>query len=151
MDRDELGTMADIEPSGPTRAADIEGEWPSPTTRPSCSPFSDLRPKGSSASWTSVVSPVRRSASDRFEERFVDFNFFDKPDAHSELQVFQQIAQSSPSTRSIAGAPSRVASLRTSAVKLAVVMMRPLSARPTMAPRKSRTTADPTDAFHLLA
>ena len=45
----------------------------------------------------------------------------------------------SPSTRSIAGAPSRVASLTASLVKVPVVMSKPLSARPTIAPRKSRT------------
>ena len=50
----------------------------------------------------------------------------------------------SPSTKSMAGAPSRVASRRASGVKEPVVMTRPLSARPTMAPRKSRITGAPT-------
>jgi hypothetical protein len=45
----------------------------------------------------------------------------------------------SPSIKSIAGAPSLVASLIASFVKLPVVISSPLSARPTMAPRKSRT------------
>jgi hypothetical protein len=50
--------MADIEPSGPTRAADVEREWPSPTTRLSCSQFSDLQPKGSSASLMSQIASL---------------------------------------------------------------------------------------------
>ena len=47
-------------------------------------------------------------------------------------------------------APSRVASRRASAVNVPVVIISPLSARPTIAPRKSRTTLAPTDPFHRL-
>ena len=44
-----------------------------------------------------------------------------------------------PSTSSIGGTPSRTASFLASEVNAAVVMMIPLSARPCIAPRKSRT------------
>lgn len=57
----------------------------------------------------------------------------------------------SPSTRSIVGAPSRVDSLRASAVNVPVVTIRPLSARLIIAPRKSRTTPEPTLSFQRFA
>ena len=58
------------------------------------------------------------------------------PQAPSSLSLSNS---SSPSIRSMGGAPSRVASLIAEAVNVPVVMNKPLSARPTIAPRKSRT------------
>jgi len=46
--------------------------------------------------------------------------------------------------RSMGGAPSRDASALASVVKVPVVISRPLSPRPAMAPRKSRTALEPT-------
>jgi hypothetical protein len=59
-------------------------------------------------------------------------------------------ASFSPSTSSTGGAPSRTASLRASAVKDPVVMMIPLSARPVIAPRKSRTWLGLTEPAYFL-
>ncbi|MEP7151792.1 MAG: YciI family protein [Nitrospira sp.] len=53
---------------------------------------------------------------------------------------FSNVSRSvSPSTSSIGGTPSRLASFLASSVNVPVVMMMPLSARPIMAPLKSRT------------
>jgi hypothetical protein len=66
------------------------------------------------------------------------------------VQSFSFAASSLPSTRSIGGAPSRVASRTAAGLKVPVVMNRPLSARPTIAPRKFRTSLAETDPLYLL-
>ena len=58
---------------------------------------------------------------------------------------FSFSANASPSTRSIGGAPSRVASFMAAGVKVPVVIKSPLSDRPTIAPRKSRIAPADTD------
>jgi hypothetical protein len=54
-------------------------------------------------------------------------------------------ANSSPPRRSMGGAPSRVASLTAAGVNVPVLLNRPLSARPTIAPRKSLISPGPTE------
>src|SRR5262245_6248463 len=65
-------------------------------------------------------------------------------------RLSSMVASFSPSTSSIGGAPSRMASLRASEVNDPVVMMIPLSARPVIAPRKSRTWLGLTDPEYFL-
>ena len=57
---------------------------------------------------------------------------------------FNSSQSRSPSMRSTGGAPSRVASCFASPVKFPVVIRSPLSPRPLIAPRKSRTAPAPT-------
>jgi hypothetical protein len=57
-------------------------------------------------------------------------------------------ANSFPPRRSIGEAPSRVASLIAAGVNVPVVMKRPLSAQPTIAPRKSRISASENAPVH---
>ena len=56
----------------------------------------------------------------------------------------------SPSIKSIGGAPSLVASFIASRVNEPVVIKRPLSARPCIAPRKSRISPGETDFLYFL-
>src|SRR5438128_6796261 len=63
----------------------------------------------------------------------------------SEQEVTLKNGQSSPATSSIGAAPSRLASFLASTVNVPVVIIMPLSARPAMPPRKSRTGEGVTD------
>jgi len=65
----------------------------------------------------------------------------------SSLRISQR---RSPSTKSIANAPSLVASFSASEVKVPVVINKPFSQRPIIAPRKSRIFGAPTLPLYLL-
>ena len=68
----------------------------------------------------------------------------------AEFQLLEHVQKLVPSTSSMGGTPSRTASRRASAVNVPVVRMMPLSARPAMAPRKSRTCAGVTEPTYRL-
>jgi hypothetical protein len=80
------------------------------------------------------------------EEPRINRNILDLPHAavHTKLVLLQQVAELIAVDQVDGGAPSRVDSRLASEVKVPVVISRPLSPRPLIAPRKSRTAPEPT-------